>query len=324
MIIEFSELKKAFSGAVDFIEKNGCLCPRRFTKKQFDHFVDTENYIHKLWKGKSCSGMDIDFYTDSEYLKLDTFCYTASSQSYCYFDVYVDGKHHYSCGYDAAENTDFEVFTKLPSGYKRVTVYLPCLFGVDIKSFELSENSGFEPYKKTRKLLFLGDSITQGYTAEHPSLTYTSIVSRGLNAEGVNHGIGANVFNDKDLDPDLPYSPDIIFVAFGTNDWTHNRDIKTESQKYLSELIKIYPHSKIYVILPIWRGRLSEHEAKTTVTFSEMHDILKCACEDFAKVRIIDGRDLVPNDPKLFRPDTTHPNENGFNYYGNELLKAIE
>ena len=113
-------------------------------------------------------------------------------------------------------------------------------------------------------------------------------------------------------------------MAYGTNDWTHNRDIKAEAGKFLKKLTEIYRSAKIYVILPIWRGRLDEHEQKTIITFDRMHEILENTCKDFENVTVIDGRELVPNDMSHFRADKTHPTEEGFHYYGNNLLKELK
>lgn len=324
MIIEFEKIKKAFCGAVEFKEKAGALCPRRFTDKQYEYFAETENYIHKLWKGRASADMEIDFHTDSNIIEMEMTCFRAGAPKLCGIDIYVDSVLYEHIEYTIDEDTEVTLHSNLPEGKKRVTIYFPRFHGVNIKRFEIDDDAIFKPAQKDMKLLFFGDSITQGYTTTYPSLTYTSIVGRGLNAQCVNQGIGANVFHDGDIDENLPYKPDRIFVAMGTNDWTHNRDINTEANKYLSKLSKIYPGVKIYVILPIWRGRLNEHEQKTTVSFDEMHQILKKTCSSFENVKVIDGRELVPNDMSLFNPDTTHPNKEGFHHYGNNLLSRVK
>ncbi|MBE7033715.1 MAG: SGNH/GDSL hydrolase family protein [Ruminococcaceae bacterium] len=324
MTVDFKELKTALYGAVDIKEKDGYLCPRRFTDRQFEHFVKTENYIHKLWKGRSSAGMELDFYTDSDFVEFEAFCFRAATPKEFFFDIYVDGEFYRDVEILIDEEGEIKAYCKLPSGEKRVTVYFSAFYSVNIKSFLLSDGAYFKKAEKKRKLLFLGDSITQGYTALHPSCAYTSILCRGLDAQCVNQGIGANVFNADDLDAKMPYNPDALFVAYGTNDWTHNRDIKTEAGKYLKKLTEIYCNAKIYVILPIWRGRLDEHEQKTIITFDKMHEILENTCKDFADVTVIDGRELVPNDMTLFRADKTHPTEDGFRHYGNNLLKKLK
>ena len=324
MKIENSLIKTALFGALQIPEGNGILMPRRFTDKQFEYFIKTENYIHKLWKGRSGAGINLDFLTDSEDVNLKVRCFSAGPHPFCYFDVYIDGILKKHIGYTKKDaDKEVEISLKLNNQKKRITIYFPTFFGVDILDFNINDGAFFEPAKKECKIMFFGDSITQGYITPFPSLTYTNIVARSLNADCVNQGIGAGVFNENDLDKNFPYVPDTVIVAYGTNDWTHNRNIEMEASIYLDKLIKIYPKSKIYVILPIWRCSYKIYEEHTTVTFDEMHDNLKCACEKFKKVTVIDGRTLVPHLPEFFNPDGTHPNELGFLHYGENLLKII-
>lgn len=323
--IEFSLLKSSIFGSVNTFEEDGAIKLRRFTDKQMKHFDDTLNYIDKPRKSRASSGMNIDFYTDSPVIKLELSCRVASSQPLCYVDVYVDNimTNHFGCNTkeDTRICTEFEV----GKGKKRVTIWLPCLFDASISEFAIEDGACFEPAKKDCNIMFLGDSITQGYTTEFPSLTYTNIVTNRMNAHCINQGIGGALFDKSDLDEELPFEPDIIFVAYGTNDWYHSgdRDLGKNADSFYQKLCSIYPKTKIYAILPIWRANIPRVSEIATMGFDEMHTVLENICRKY-NVETIDGRKLTPHHEKFFLPDGTHPNEMGFLQYGENLYKVIE
>ena len=322
--IEYKILKPAIFGSVNTYEEDGVLKLRRFTKKQLEHFDATLNYINKPKKSKASSGMNIDFYTDSTVLEIDLNCYVASSQNPCFIDIYVDGIMEGHFGYKAKEDGKINARLELGEGKKQVTIWLPCLFEANMVDFRLDDGAVFEPAKKDCNVLFLGDSITQGYTSEFPSLTYTNIITRKLNAHSINHGIGAGLFDASDLDEDFPFEPDKIFVAYGTNDWYHSgdRDLPQNANAFYQKLCRLYPNAQIYAILPIWRGNLVEKGKNATMSFEEMHVLLADICKNY-NVTVIDGMELTPHYEGFFLPDLTHPNEMGFLHYGENLYKAI-
>ncbi len=321
--IQNDVLKTAVFGSVNTFEENGILKMYRFTDKEFKYFEENENYIHRFKKGKASSGINIDFYTDATLMKISMNCYVASSQTPCFVDVYVDGimKEHF--GYNVKEAGTIEKEIEFSCGVKRVTVWLPCLFEAQITEFLLNGEM-FKPAEKERKLLFFGDSITQGYTSEFPSLTYTNIVTRELNAESVNRGIGAALFDAEVPSDELPFTPEMVFVAYGTNDWAHSgeRDFSANAKAYIERICKIYPNAEKYVILPVWRGLLEEKGKNAVMSFDEMHILLAQICKAY-DVEVIDGMKLVPHRAEFFKADMTHPNEMGFLHYGNNLLKGI-
>ena len=85
------------------------------------------------------------------------------------------------------------------------------------------------------KLLFLGDSITQGAGASSIEKRYTNLVAARLGCEMINYGIGgtriarqketsANTVWDIDFRTRLPLMEnecDRVFVFGGTNDYGH-------------------------------------------------------------------------------------------------------
>ncbi len=316
-------LKEAIFGSVNTYIQNGELIMCRFSDSQFDYFSKTNNYMEKFKKSKASSGIHIDFYTDATELYIEMNCSVASSQSPCFADIYVDGvlKDHF--GYNEKAEGKIQKTVNFKEGLKRITLWLPCLFQARITDFCLNSDV-FTPAKKDMKILFVGDSITQGYTSEFPSLTYTNIITRELNAECVNQGIGAAIFDEENLDENLCFSPDIVVIAYGTNDWAHSHEFNFElnATKYLEKICRVYKNVKKYAVTPIWRGMLDVRGRNAVMSFDEMHILLENIYKNF-DIKVVDGMKLVPHREEFFMPDLTHPNEMGFLHYGNNLLKEI-
>ena len=95
-------------------------------------------------------------------------------------------------------------------GKKKVTVYLPCDATAIIKNFEI--NDSYETVTKGPKVLWLGDSITQGYGPLRSAHTYVSVANRLLNYEIINQGIGGYIYDKNSLMKMDGYIPDKIIV----------------------------------------------------------------------------------------------------------------
>ena len=235
--------------------------------------------------------------------------------------MYVDDNlivHH---GADNIDEHEGSLLVDMKKGTKRVTVVFPNLFGTAIKNVCINDGAWVKPVEKTRKLLFLGDSITQGYTAAFPSLSYANIITKKLNAQCVNQGIGGDVFNEKNLDENLGYDADTVFVAYGTNDWSHGKDIKANATAYFKKLTSIYPDAQIYTLLPIFRGNKGSEPA---IEFNEMRKLIADICKNYKNVKVLDTIDYVPHFENFFMPDFLHPNDLGFMMYAKGIFNNIK
>ena len=326
MVLTFDEIKSALFGAIYTEEKDGLLTFHRFEKWQEALFLTTLDYINKPLKTHATTSMQLDFYTDATSFALDWRSVPGSGSAACYTDVYVDGVLKEHMGYSAVnEERDLLLSVDLSAygnGKKRVTVFLPNLYGMRIRSLTLC-GTLFEPAKKSCRLLALGDSITQGYTAIYPSLSYVNVLARHLNAEVLNQAIGGAHFEYIDIEHGISFAPDLITVAYGTNDWSRGRDVAGKTRNYLKTLTALYPNTPVYVILPLWRGDVAKKDL-AVIPFSELPVLIRRECEAFPTVTVIDGGDLVPHFEEFFLPDTLHPNDLGFLQYGENLYRAIK
>ena len=320
IILHNHDIKNSIFGAVQIIEQDGWLCLDRFSKRQRERLNDNERLGKRAL---SSSGIMLDFWTDSTTLAFDYQTFIASNKMFFYFDIYVNGQLLFHEGKEETYKDEGRVSVSLEEGKKRITVYFPCLFGTRIRNVEIDDNAELIPVEKEKNILFLGDSITQGYSAKFSSLTYTNAITRSYDANCLNQAIGGNIFNEDDLDEFLAFQPDIIFVAFGTNDWKQGVDVSTNAERYFAKLNKIYPNVPINVILPIWRGDIEELEKTTPHRFMEVREIVREKAEKYPNTTVIYSIDFLPRCEDVFEDKRLHPNDIGFVLYAEGLQKNL-
>lgn len=332
MKLTLEQIKKITFGAVDVVETDLGLAFKRFTDKQADYYAIYREEGYKL-KCNSAAGIRLHFLTDSKKFALDYAvrvdeCPTGGMAR---FDLYIDGVLCENFGIiegDADKHFEYE----LGDGVKTVELYLPWTKMVYLSNITLDDGASFAPVKRSRTMLAYGDSITHGYFAYHPSLSYASKLARALDADQYNKAIGGDRFFPELLELEEPVKPDIITVAYGTNDWSrHTRaTVQKRSRAFLTALRAKFPSAKIFVITPIWRDReniSNYNEPKFMKKFGgyvhEVKAIIEENCKDLANVTVIDGMKLVPHDQHFF-DDGLHPNDLGMCIYADNLYLEIE
>ena len=89
---------------------------------------------------------------------------------------------------------------------------IPADSTVVIKDLEISTNQMPKIPQKKDRVLWLGDSITQGYGPLRSGMTYVSVANRILNYDIINQGIGAFIYDADSLMELSGYDPDKIVV----------------------------------------------------------------------------------------------------------------
>ena len=173
-------------------------------------------------------------------------------------------------------------------------------------------------------MIMFGDSITQGYDAVYPSLTYASIVARELDADAINKGIGGETFFPELASLADPVKPEIVTVAYGTNDWNvcTREHFDKSCREFYENVCRTYPNSKIFAITPTWRADY-DRETKFGAPHAELDGIIRGLISDLP-VSILSGYSLLPRVRSFFADEYLHPNDLGFSVYARELLKQIK
>jgi lysophospholipase L1-like esterase len=317
-------MKHFFRNVLDFKEIDGGIAPLRFSKPQMEFF---EPLPYKF-RSYNAAGICLDFISDSPSFSM-TYDVKLKPQTteLLYFDIFVEDKLVAFPGKEFAESGSDTWTAELPmkpGEPKRVTIYLPYLARVIIKEMKVADGAVWEPvvpYKKN--LLCLGDSITQGMNAAHPSSTYAVLLSRFLGMNLLNQAVSGYVFNAETIDPSMGYSPDLITVAYGTNDWSmceSHEQFREQAAGYIHKLAEVHPQVPIFVLSPIWRSDL--HEMRKAGAFTDIHQTLEQICRDLGNVRYIDGFTLVPHHTDYFA-DGLHPTDEGFLHMAMNLAKKM-
>ncbi|MEE3497348.1 MAG: hypothetical protein VZR06_19535, partial [Butyrivibrio sp.] len=184
MILTNEELKEIYFGAYEFGEtKDGYLQAFQYSQKQIEYFKGA----FEMWYERctASTAKTLEFTTSANKLSFDyKIIWKGSPDS---FEITVDGL---VTGIKYVKDI-MDVGTiewELPEGEKNVVIYLPADATALIKNFTIDDK--VVPAVKGEKVLWLGDSITQGYGPLRSSNTYVSVANKILNYDILNQGIG--------------------------------------------------------------------------------------------------------------------------------------
>ncbi len=314
MKLSNNTIKKLIFGAYQFKESKGYLEACRFSDAQLDAHPVGNPYHYRLL---GSAGITLEFKTDAENFSFDFI--VTNIAFWDSIDVFVDGEMHHST--TIADIADKEtkygkghLEYSLPQGKnKKVCLYFPTDCTLLIKNFTVDGSYSAIKKDKCRHVLWLGDSITQGYGSALASYGYVSVAKKILGWNILNQGIGGYGFISDILHP-LEASFDRIFVAFGTNDRLQPT-FHDNVDKFLQKLSQLFPHTPVTVITPVWRPEIEG--------IYEARDYLMSACEKYPLFNAIDGTVLIPK-AKPYLCDHVHPNAIGCEYYGKKLAEIIK
>ncbi len=305
------QLKEIYYGALNFEETaDGYLQAFQYTKKQIQYFEEISEFWYE--RCTASNAKTLEFHTTATRVSMEyKIIWMGSEDS---VELVIDDvitKIHYVKDLKKEGKISFD----LPQGQKKVVIYLPADATILLRNFEI--DADYVPVKKGEKVLWLGDSITQGFGPLRSAHTYVSVANRLLNYEIINQGIGGYVYDPNILVDMDGYRPDKIIVALGTNQYG------TESMKdiedYYVRLRELYGEIPVLSVTPLWRGDSTDGEP-VLIKFCEK---LKEICAKYDNITIVDGFKLIPHLPEYFL-DNLHPNPLGCEMYGRNLVLAIQ
>lgn len=322
--LSFEQIESLTHGVARVEEGDGKISFFRFTKEQQELYktVSEDFYI----KSFATVGVSLEFITDSENLLLSVSVAKGSSRTFFTHSIFVDGKRigELSGNISAGENVPFEEKFQLGVGMKKVRIQFPWSVASRLVALELDENATVIPTKKKCNVLMFGDSITQGYDAMLPENAYSIRIADLLDAEVRNKGIGGEQFFAKLTLEKEDFTPDLVTVAYGTNDWRHSTKerFERECKGFFVNLRNSYPNAKIIAITPIWRADM-DNKQEFGKPFNFIGEYIKKVSETVSDMTVIDGIDLVPHNLKYYQTDGLHPIDSGFEHYTNNLWEKI-
>ena len=315
MKLTFEQIKSVTVGSVETILADGGIRFAKCTSKQIAAWKEKSATL-----GKNCAattGVRLDFHTNSQSVAFRVL----GGKKY---EIRVDGLMFKMVKPEAGEVVSFGLSDPLGNRKDeyRVTVVFPSHDEpAALEYVELDDGSYVKPHRFDRKLLFIGDSITQGWASSHDSYSYAYRVSDFFNAESVIQGTGGAYFNEDSFDH-IDFEPDAVIISYGTNDFGHYKtyeELRFHADAHMALIAVEYKGKKLFAISPIWRGK---REGKAMGTFEECRRIIVDVAEKNG-FEHIDGLTLVPPRPELFQDEYLHPNDNGFSFYAENLAKQL-
>lgn len=311
MKLSKEQLKSIYYGALEFAEtKDGYLQAFQYNQEQIQYFKKASDF----WYDRCLA-------SNAKTLEFRT---TATQFSFAYKFVWIGSEDTIELVIDRQISQivyvkdlkeEGTVSFELPAGEKDVLVYLPADATILVRDFEV--NADFSPAVKKEKVLWLGDSITQGFGPLRSAHTYVSVANRLLNYDIINQGVGGYIYDPNILVDMGGYRPDKIIVSMGTNQY------KTESmqavEEYYEKLRELYGEIPVLCVTPIWRG----DEPETADVLVEFCQKIKDICAKYSNITVVDGFSLVPHCSEYFL-DNLHPNSLGCEMYGRNLVLAMQ
>lgn len=310
MILSFDQTRQFTVGALAVTEESDGFHFIRYTQNQFTAFEKEARCFYK--RGLHTCGIRIEFDTDSSNL-------TVSVGSEGKYEVLVDDVTAFCQTFIGADTFSIP----LGSGFHRITIVLPSHSAGVIRSLEVDDGASLSPVTHSRKMIFYGDSITQGWNSEKDSQSYAWLVTRHYDADSMILGVGGVNFYPDTVD-DCGFDADIVIVALGTNDYSGDftaQQIRSGCAEYLKRLCAIYKNKKLFYVTPIWRA-----DGEDVYAAGTHMDVCRIIAEEAENhgFTVINGYSLVPHDTALFADGFLHPNDAGFAHYARNLIAALD
>ncbi len=311
MRLKFETIKSLTVGAVRIWEEKDGVHFAEMTEKQIEGFYSVSQTLGQ--RAETTTGIRLDFETNSSFV---SFVPLTDGK----YEVKVDGL----LTRDVAKKGEKQTVNLSKDGKEhRVTLHLPSHAIGGLESVEIEDGAIVKRHVFDMKILFIGDSITQGWNSVYDTMSYAYQTSEKLNADSIIQGTGGAMYNVKTFDKVEGFTPDIVIVAYGTNDSNHIdtlEELGNNSRDYLVEVKKAYPYSKIFVITPIYR--ITNDEIKPYGDVKLAGKQIQSVAESL-DLEVIDGQKMIPHF-ETFMADNVHPNALGFSVYANNLVDVIK
>ena len=302
-----AEILSLSVGVIDFEESDKGLHLYKCLREQIAAYAAISETFG-LWATRT-TGVRLDFVTDSSF-----FSFKAVEGKK--FELFINGVKDSQIKLEIGE-----VFSKeldVSNGKNRLTLVFPNHESAVIADVTLDEGASYTRHEHTfgKKIMFIGDSITQGWNSASDSNCYAYQVSLRYDADSVIFGVGGACFDESIVASYDNYHPDVVIVAFGTNDVAKGVDVlKMNMRRFLDKLIPLYKNSKIIGISPIWCVDCKE-------PFVDFCALIRDIYSEYG-IECIDGLPLVSHDTDCY-DDNWHPNDKGFIEYADNLIPILD
>lgn len=318
MKLTFEQIKQIAVGALRVVECDGYYSFYRCTEKQIKAWYDYGNETLGD-RSKTTTGVRLDFHTNSKH-----FAFRATGRK---AEILIDGMQRgiFFPGDDGIISGEMAL-TDMIGNEKddfRVTLIFSSHGIGNLYFAELDDGAYIKNHEYSTKMLFIGDSITQGWNSYYDTLSFAWRLTMHYNANSIINGIGGAFYEPETFDK-IDFDPDTVIIAYGTNDAMQFKVFEQMQSKvvgYLDFVKETYGEKRVVVISPIWRGNA---EMKP---MGEEFDRKRRMIEREAAARgfeVVSGLELVPPRAEFFADTYLHPNDLGFGLYAENLIRILD
>ena len=292
-----------------------------------DHITVEEDGMHfhkctekqkQAWKAvdeafesgvRATSGVHLEMETDA---KAITFVAPRGNK----FEIWVNGMFYRQILAEKLREKGEIPTVELEPGVKKILFALPSHKTGVLSSFALDGATFFKPVIYEKKMLFIGDSITQGWYSQFDTLSFAYRTAIALRMDFHICGIGGARYIPETFDC-VAFDPDIVVIAYGVNDFNSERrkasDIIPNVHRYLDQVKKAYGDRRVVVLTPIWLA------TKDAGWNHRMRSSIATVAKEKG-FEVVDGETLFPKDPAFYADGYLHPNDLGFSIYAERLI----
>ena len=278
------------------------------------------------------SGVRVVVITDSEVAELDMT--VTGSEEEARVDAVIEGRIVNSCGFMPTGARQTVRFDGLPSGQKRLELWLPLFGCTTVLALRLAGGASAERYDDRRpKWITYGSSITMCRTAHSPARTWPAIVARRHDLNLTSLGFGGQCHFDPLVARTIRDMPaDCISLKLGIN--THGEASftpRTWGPAVLGFILAVrdgHPDTPLLVCSPIFCRHGESTPNRTDMTLAQMRVILEdlvARLRDRGDIHIhyLNGLSLfdLPDADQGLMPDDLHPNGDGYELMGRRFAE---
>lgn len=325
MQLTFDQIQTLVHGAARVLLTDGCVHLKRFTEEQ-EQQIQSYNEVYYI-RVKTTAGITLEMETDSSNLALSLEVNNAFRDKRFSHSILVNGKRIGELRGSIPDDTDsvcVEGTFALGEGFKRVQIVFPWSANSAIRSLQIDDGATVRPVNKRQNMLIFGDSITQGYDAYYPENAFSEKLVKYLDASAINKAIGGIKYYPPLAQLPDAFTPDIILVSYGGNDFHGGNKavFEQDSLLFCQSLRDWYPDAKIIVLMPLCTGFRKKNEPHWY--FKELQDHLRSLSDQVENLIVIESSDFLPHDPSLFHADGVHPLDEGHDLYFNGIKAVLE
>jgi len=318
MKLTFEQIQSVTFGAVCIEQQDDGIHFFKCTKKQLDGWYSLAQSLGD--RALTTTGIRLDFHTDASEVSFTVDAMGPGTGAK--FELLINDVTEL-CSYLPADEGEHTFTMALPAGENRVTFVLPShnVPGL-LKAVELKDASVFKAHEFDTKIIFIGDSITQGWNAKYDSMSYAYRVARFFNADCIIHGVGGGRFDKVTFEKVENFDPEIVTIAFGTNDFGHFQTLEELEQKadeHLEAVAQAYP-DKIRICMTPLR-RVDEDQPKAMGMNWQLRQVIEKLAAKHG-FHVLDGYNVIPYNEHFFS-DGVHPNDLGFSVMADRMIAAI-